>query len=133
MNMFTQRMRMLTAVVMDSDREKVVKALLEKGVMEFVHIDGNAGGNSVYGAADAGGMRLAEDREANARPYNRRHLVLLKLDDAAKLTVIVEERWIGFGNCLGAANHHGTAGANRGDGSGHRDAVVAAGIDRAAC
>ena len=39
MNMFTQRMRMLTAVVMDSDREKVVKALLEKGVMEFVHID----------------------------------------------------------------------------------------------
>ena len=39
MNMFTQKMRMLTAVVMDSDREKVVKALLEKGVMEFVHID----------------------------------------------------------------------------------------------
>ena len=39
MSMFTQKMRMLTAVVMDSDREKVVKALLEKGVMEFVHID----------------------------------------------------------------------------------------------
>ncbi len=38
MSMFTQKMRMLTSVVMDSDREKVVKALLEKGVMEFVHI-----------------------------------------------------------------------------------------------
>ena len=38
MSMFTQKMRMLTAVVMDNDREKVVKALLEKGVMEFVHI-----------------------------------------------------------------------------------------------
>lgn len=39
MSMFTQKMRMLTAVVLDSDREKVVKALLEKGVMEFVRID----------------------------------------------------------------------------------------------
>ena len=38
MSMFTQRMKMLTAVVMDKDRERVVKALLEKGVMEFVHI-----------------------------------------------------------------------------------------------
>ena len=38
MNMFTRKMRMLTAVVMESDKEAVVKALLEKGVMEFVHI-----------------------------------------------------------------------------------------------
>lgn len=39
MSMFTRKMRMLTAVVMDSSQESVVKALLEKGVMEFVHID----------------------------------------------------------------------------------------------
>ncbi len=39
MSMFTRKMRMLTAVVMDNNRESVVKALLEKGVMEFVHID----------------------------------------------------------------------------------------------
>ena len=38
MSMFTEKMRMLTAVVLDKDREKVVKGLLEKGVMEFVHI-----------------------------------------------------------------------------------------------
>ncbi len=38
MSMFTRKMRMLTAVVMESDKEAVVKALLEKGVMEFVHI-----------------------------------------------------------------------------------------------
>lgn len=38
MSMFTRKMRMLTAVVMESDRDSVVKALLEKGVMEFVHI-----------------------------------------------------------------------------------------------
>ncbi len=38
MSMFTRKMRMLTAVVMESDKDNVVKALLEKGVMEFVHI-----------------------------------------------------------------------------------------------
>ncbi len=38
MSMFTRKMRMLTAVVMESDKDSVVKALLEKGVMEFVHI-----------------------------------------------------------------------------------------------
>lgn len=38
MSIFTHKMRMLTAVVMESDRDNVVKALLEKGVMEFVHI-----------------------------------------------------------------------------------------------
>ncbi len=38
MSMFTRKMKMLTAVVMESDRDSVVKALLEKGVMEFVHI-----------------------------------------------------------------------------------------------
>ena len=38
MSMFTHKMRMLTAVVMESDKDSVVKALLEKGVMEFVHI-----------------------------------------------------------------------------------------------
>ena len=32
-------MRMLTAVVLESDRDSVVRSLLEKGVMEFVHID----------------------------------------------------------------------------------------------
>ncbi len=31
-------MKMLTAVVMESDKDNVVKALLEKGIMEFVHI-----------------------------------------------------------------------------------------------
>ena len=39
MSLFTRKMRMLTAVVMDSSQDKVVKALLDKGVMEFVHID----------------------------------------------------------------------------------------------
>ena len=39
MSMFTRKMRMLTAVVLEKDRDNVVKALLEKGVMEFVHID----------------------------------------------------------------------------------------------
>ena len=38
MSMFTRRMRRLTAVVMESESDSVVKALLEKGVMEFVHI-----------------------------------------------------------------------------------------------
>lgn len=39
MSMFARKMRMLTAVVMDNKQDAVVKALLEKGVMEFVHID----------------------------------------------------------------------------------------------
>lgn len=39
MSMFTQKMKMLTAVVMEKDRDSVVRALLKKGVMEFVHID----------------------------------------------------------------------------------------------
>ena len=39
MNMFTRRMKMLTAVVLDEDRDKVVRHLLEKGVMDFVRID----------------------------------------------------------------------------------------------
>ncbi len=39
MSMFTEKMKMLTAVVMDSDRDAVVKALLAKGVMEFVRMD----------------------------------------------------------------------------------------------
>ena len=39
MSMFTRKMRMLTAVVLESDRDSVVRSLLEKGVMEFVHID----------------------------------------------------------------------------------------------
>ena len=39
MSMFTRKMRMLTAVIMDDSREAVVKALIEKGAMEFVHID----------------------------------------------------------------------------------------------
>lgn len=39
MSMFTQKMKMLTAVVMENDRDSVVRALLRKGVMEFVHID----------------------------------------------------------------------------------------------
>ncbi len=39
MSMFTEKMMMLTAVVLESDKENVVKALLSKGVMEFVRID----------------------------------------------------------------------------------------------
>ena len=39
MNMFTRRMKMLTAVVLDEDRDIVVRHLLEKGVMDFVRID----------------------------------------------------------------------------------------------
>lgn len=39
MSVFTRKMKMLTAVVMDSHQSAVVKALLELGVMEFVHID----------------------------------------------------------------------------------------------
>ena len=38
MSLFTEKMKMLTAVVLDSYADKVVKALLEKGVMDFVHI-----------------------------------------------------------------------------------------------
>ena len=38
MSIFTRKMKMLTAVVMESDKDNVVKALLEKGIMEFVHI-----------------------------------------------------------------------------------------------
>ncbi len=39
MNMFTRKMRMLTAVVLDEDKDKVVKMLLEKGVLDFVHLN----------------------------------------------------------------------------------------------
>jgi len=39
MSVFTRKMKMLTAVVMDNHKDAVVKALLELGVMEFVHID----------------------------------------------------------------------------------------------
>ncbi len=39
MSMFTRRMKMLTAVVLDEDRDKVVRHLLEKGVMDFVRLD----------------------------------------------------------------------------------------------
>ncbi len=38
MSLFTEKMKMLTAVVLASYQDKVVKALLEKGVMDFVHI-----------------------------------------------------------------------------------------------
>ena len=38
MSLFTQKMKMLTAVVLDGYVDAVVKALLEEGVMEFVHI-----------------------------------------------------------------------------------------------
>lgn len=39
MSIFAKRMRMLTAVVLERDRDRVVKALLDKGVMEFIHIE----------------------------------------------------------------------------------------------
>lgn len=38
MSMFTRKMRIITAVVLDEDKEKVVRNLLEKGVMDFVSI-----------------------------------------------------------------------------------------------
>ena len=38
MSLFTQKMKMLTAVVLDGYSDAVVKALLEEGVMDFVHI-----------------------------------------------------------------------------------------------
>ena len=38
MSLFTVKMKMLTAVVLDGYSDKVVKALLEEGVMDFVHI-----------------------------------------------------------------------------------------------
>lgn len=38
MSLFTQKMKMLTAIVLDGYSDKVVKALLEEGVMDFVHI-----------------------------------------------------------------------------------------------
>ena len=37
--MFTRKMQMLTAVVMDEDKDKVVRKLLDKGVLDFVHLD----------------------------------------------------------------------------------------------
>ena len=40
MNLFTRRMRLLTAVVLDEDKDKVVRNLLSKGVMDFVSIEG---------------------------------------------------------------------------------------------
>ncbi len=40
MNLFTRKMRLLTAVVLDEDKDKVVKNLLSRGVMDFVHIEG---------------------------------------------------------------------------------------------
>ena len=39
MSMFTRKMQMLTAVVMDEDKDKVVRKLLDKGVLDFVHLD----------------------------------------------------------------------------------------------
>ena len=40
MSLFTRKMRLLTAVVLDEDKEKVVKGLLSRGVMDFIHIEG---------------------------------------------------------------------------------------------
>ena len=40
MNLFTRKMRLLTAVVLDEDKDKVVKNLLSYGVMDFIHIEG---------------------------------------------------------------------------------------------
>lgn len=39
MSMFTRKMKMLTAIVLDSKSEVVVKKLLELGVMDFVHLN----------------------------------------------------------------------------------------------
>lgn len=39
MNLFTKPMKLLTAVVMEQKSDDVVKALLQLGVMDFVHID----------------------------------------------------------------------------------------------
>jgi V/A-type H+-transporting ATPase subunit I len=39
MNLFTRPMKLLTAVVLEQKSDVVVKALLEEGVMDFVHID----------------------------------------------------------------------------------------------
>ena len=38
MNMFTRKMRMLTAVVLDEDKDKVVKMLLEKGICLLIPV-----------------------------------------------------------------------------------------------
>ena len=39
MNLFTRPMRLLTAVVLEETGDAVVKALLELGVMDFVHLN----------------------------------------------------------------------------------------------
>ncbi|MDD2395595.1 MAG: ATPase, partial [Sphaerochaeta sp.] len=39
MNLFTRPMKLLTAVVLEQTSEAVVKALLELGVLDFVHIN----------------------------------------------------------------------------------------------
>ncbi|MGE4585096.1 MAG: V-type ATP synthase subunit I [Sphaerochaeta sp.] len=39
MNLFTRPMKLLTAVVLEQTSDAVVKALLELGVMDFIHID----------------------------------------------------------------------------------------------
>ncbi len=39
MNLFTQKMKMLTAVVSSDRADNVVKELLKRGIMEFVHVD----------------------------------------------------------------------------------------------
>ncbi len=39
MSLFTKRMKLLTAVVLDQDKDKVVKNLLSSGVMDFVNIE----------------------------------------------------------------------------------------------
>ncbi|MFA6844586.1 MAG: V-type ATPase 116kDa subunit family protein [Sphaerochaetaceae bacterium] len=39
MNLFTRPMKLLTAVVLEQKSDAVVKALLQEGVMDFVHID----------------------------------------------------------------------------------------------
>ncbi len=41
MSLFTRKMKMLTAIVLDSRSDMVVKALLELGVMDFIHLSKN--------------------------------------------------------------------------------------------
>ncbi len=40
MNLFTQKMKLLTAVILEQDKDRVVKNLLLYGVMDFVNIEG---------------------------------------------------------------------------------------------
>lgn len=78
MSMFTRKMKMLTAIVLDSRSDMVVKALLELGVMDFIHLSNN---DKLKKHEDVANSELVELKSRIEAFYNQGGIVYPVLED----------------------------------------------------